>query len=93
MASKPYYLFTDITSLSDDDRLLIFDSEAGTSHNVTIGQLKTLQTSHADVLVNTDIGVSVAAAAHSHTGMLSDAPNDGKYYLRRNGAWEELAIS
>lgn len=26
-------------------------------------------------------------------GGIEDAPNDGKYYLRRNNQWEELVIS
>lgn len=25
-------------------------------------------------------------------GKIGDAPNDGKFYVRRNGAWEELVI-
>lgn len=37
--------------------------------------------------------VATHEASFNHSVMISDAPNDGKYYVRRNGSWEELAIS
>jgi len=47
-------------------------------------------------------GVSLEYARGDHThgtpedptsGYITDAPSDGKYYVRRNGAWEELVIA
>lgn len=100
MAWKEYIIGTEGPFLIDAADPLLDDPRQVIGNN---GMYKASDS----VVAETAFGQSASAgdsleysrANHTHgtpsdptSGFITDAPSDGKLYVRRNGAWEELVI-